>query len=103
VVVHPSRADAFPTALLEAMAAGVPVVAGAVGGIPEIVDDERTGLLVPAPPRAADIAAALERVTGDPALRRALGAAGRERFARQFAVEPWARRLRALYDEVLVG
>jgi glycosyltransferase involved in cell wall biosynthesis len=103
VVVHPSRADAFPTALLEAMAAGVPVIAGAVGGIPEIVDDERTGLLVPAPPRAADVAAALERVTVDAARRRALGAAGRERFTQHFAVEPWARRLRALYDDVLAG
>ena len=39
VLLHPTRVDAFPTALLEAMAAGVPVVASAVGGIPEIVDD----------------------------------------------------------------
>jgi glycosyltransferase involved in cell wall biosynthesis len=103
VLVHPTRADAFPTALLEAMAAGVPIVATAIGGIPEIVEHGRTGLLVPAPPQPADVAAALGTLVGDPGQRAALAAAGRDRFAARFAVEPWARRLRAVYDDVLAG
>ncbi|HEV2815129.1 MAG TPA: glycosyltransferase family 4 protein, partial [Solirubrobacteraceae bacterium] len=52
VLLHPTSVDAFPTALLEAAAASVPVVATAVGGIPEIVEDGRTGVLVEPPPRA---------------------------------------------------
>jgi glycosyltransferase involved in cell wall biosynthesis len=103
VLVHPARADAFPTALLEAMAAGVPIVATAVGGIPEIVEHAQTGLLVPAPAQPAEVAAALAALAGDPSRRAALAAAGRDRFAARFAVEPWARRLRALYDDVLAG
>ena len=65
VLVHPSRDDAFPTALLEAMAAGVPSVATAVGGIPEAVADGETGFLIPAPPRADDLADALEPLLAD--------------------------------------
>jgi glycosyltransferase involved in cell wall biosynthesis len=103
VLLHPTRWDAFPTALLEAMAAGVPVVATAVGGIPEIVDDGVTGLLVPAPPTGPDVTTALAALHDDAGRRRAMGDAGRARFAERFAVGAWARRLRALYDEVLAG
>lgn len=99
VLIHPSHWDAFPTALLEAMAAGVPVVASAVGGIPEIVT-EASGRLIGAPPRGDALAAALAPLLADRDLRRAMGAAGRERFAGVFSAEPWARRLRAVYDEV---
>jgi glycosyltransferase involved in cell wall biosynthesis len=101
VVLHPSFADAFPTALLEAMAASVPVVASSVGGIPEIVDDGVTGTLIPAPPRADALAAALEPLATDAELRARVGSAARERFERHFTAESWAQRLRALYDEVL--
>ena len=75
VLVHPSRTEAFPTALLEAMAARVPVVATAVGGIPEIVADGRTGLLVDAPPDAGRFADAVLSLAADPDLRRRLGEA----------------------------
>ena len=101
VVVHPSRVDAFPTALLEAMAAGVPVVATAVGGIPEIVEPRRTGILIDAPPRVDALTQALEALVADPALRRRLGEAGRERRAREFTAERWARRTRAVYEAAL--
>nr|MDP8943696.1 glycosyltransferase family 4 protein [Actinomycetota bacterium] len=98
VVVHPSRVDAFPTALLEAMAAGVPVVATAVGGIPEIVDHGRTGILIDAPASVEALARALEALVEDPALRRRLGEAGRARRAREFTAERWAQRTRAVYE-----
>jgi glycosyltransferase involved in cell wall biosynthesis len=101
VLAHPSRQEAFPTTLLEAMAAGVPQVATAVGGIPEIVDDGRTGLLLPAPPEPAELAERVVRLLGDPELRARLAAAGRERFAERFGADAWAQRLRALYLEVL--
>jgi glycosyltransferase involved in cell wall biosynthesis len=101
VCLHPSRADAFPTSLLEAMAASVPVVTTAVGGIPEIVVDGRTALVVPPPPSPAAVADALARLLADPARRRRLGAAGRERYEEQFTARPWIRRIRALYEEVL--
>ena len=75
-----SEADAFPTALIEAMAASVPVVATAVGGIPEIVLDSETGVLVPGPATAAQLAAALEPLVTDAELRARMGAAGRARY-----------------------
>lgn len=103
VLVHPSEADAFPTAVIEAMAAGLPVVATRVGGIPEIVADGETGTLVPAPAAAAELAAALEPLVADTELRARMGAAGRARYRQEFTVETWARRTRELYDRVLQG
>jgi glycosyltransferase involved in cell wall biosynthesis len=101
VLVHPSEADAFPTAVIEAMAASLPVVATRVGGIPEIVMDGDTGALVPAPARATELAGALEPLVTDASLRARMGSAGRARYEREFTVETWARRTRALYDVVL--
>jgi glycosyltransferase involved in cell wall biosynthesis len=103
VLVQPSRADAFPTAILEAMAASVPVVATDVGGIGELVRDGVTGTLVAAPPRPAAFAAALAPLLEERALRQRLGAAGRERFEHEFTAARWARRLREVYVEVLEG
>jgi glycosyltransferase involved in cell wall biosynthesis len=101
VLVHPSRADAFPTALLEAMAAGVPSVATAVGGIPEAVAEGETGFLIPAPPRADDLADALEPLLADEGLRARMGAAARARFEAEFTVGRWLERLIALYEETI--
>jgi glycosyltransferase involved in cell wall biosynthesis len=101
VLVHPTHADAFPTALLEAMAASVPTVATAVGGIPEIVDLGVTGVLIADPPSVPGLAGALEPLLGDVQRRRAMGAAGRARFEEHFSADRWAERLRALYDEVV--
>lgn len=102
ILLHPSRVDAFPTALLEAMAASVPVVATDVGGIPEIVDDGRTGLLLEAPPDSGVVARVLGELAGDPERRRDLGSAGRARFEAEFAAERWAARMRALYESALL-
>jgi glycosyltransferase involved in cell wall biosynthesis len=101
ICLHPSHADAFPTTLMEAMAASVPIVATAVGGIPEIVSDGRTGVLVPAPPRADALVDALDPLLRDPNLRRRLAAAGHLEYERRFTAAPWVRATRGLYDAVL--
>jgi glycosyltransferase involved in cell wall biosynthesis len=101
LVVHPSRADALPTALIHSLAAGVPAVATSVGGIPEIVGEAAGRLVPPGEPKA--LAAAIEELAGDPGLRRAMGAAARERFSARFDGEAWARRLRGLYQRVISG
>jgi glycosyltransferase involved in cell wall biosynthesis len=101
VCLQPSKADALPTTLLEAMAASVPIVASAVGGIPEIVEDGVTGILVPAPPTPADVAEAIARLIEDPPRRRALAEAGRRRYDDRFGAKEWALRTRCLYEAVL--
>lgn len=101
VVLHPSVHDAFPTTLLEAMAASVPVVASAVGGIPEIVVRGRTGCLVPAPVDDRALATALEPLLDGADLRRRMGAAGRARFLDMFTADRWARRMGRLYGQLV--
>lgn len=98
LAVHTGRSGAAPTALLRAMAAGVPVVATRVGGVPEIVT-AATGVLVPLDP--GRIADALADLTRDAARREGLGAAARARFAADFDAVAWARRLRDVYESVL--
>lgn len=97
VFVLPTLDDAFPTVLLEAMAAGLPVIASRVGGIPEIVDDGITGVLVPpGDPNALAraIAGTLARDTTT------MRAAARRRAERQFSIDAWIARLEQVYDEV---
>jgi glycosyltransferase involved in cell wall biosynthesis len=101
VLVHPSRVDAFPTALLEALAAGIPVVATAVGGIPEIVADGETGLLLAAPPTVEDLTGALRRLLDDAGLRRRMGDRGLQVFNASFTVERWIERLLPVYESAL--
>jgi glycosyltransferase involved in cell wall biosynthesis len=86
VYVHAARADTYPLAVLEAMACGTPVVASAVGGIPEQVDDGQSGFLVPSGDAAA-LAACLHLVLSDESLRSRLGARAAERAQRSFDFE----------------
>jgi glycosyltransferase involved in cell wall biosynthesis len=89
--------EGMPVSLMEAAACGVPVVAPAVGGVPELVEDGVTGLLS----RPADtmaFAEAVERLLKDPALRRAMGAAARRRAEERFSVTRQVDRLLALWS-----
>jgi len=78
ILVMSSHSEGLPLALMEAMAAGVPVVATSVGGIPELVAHSLTGLVVP-PNDAARIAAAVGEILSDPSRREAMRRAARER------------------------
>jgi glycosyltransferase involved in cell wall biosynthesis len=95
-----SRWEGLPVAILEAMAAGLPVIATSVGGTPEIVVHGETGLLVPAGDSDA-LADAVSRLSRDPALRRRMGEAGRERVTTEFGIETQVRRLEDLYARLL--
>lgn len=99
VFVLPSRSEGQPMAVLEAMAHGLCVVASDVGGIPEMIDDGRSGLLV-APDDVDALASALCRVLVDPALRRTLGEAALARVRAEFDLDVVWRRFDALYREV---
>ncbi|MBV9660146.1 MAG: glycosyltransferase family 4 protein [Acidimicrobiales bacterium] len=99
LIVHPSLADALPTALIHGLAAGIPAVATDVGGIPEIVTPD-TGILVP-PDDPGALARAISELARDPARRLTMGQAARRRFEREFSVETWVDHLSAVYREVL--
>jgi glycosyltransferase involved in cell wall biosynthesis len=99
VFVLPSRYEGLPLAIVDAMLAGLPIVTTRVGSIPEAIEDERSGLLVPADDPVA-LAGALTRVAGDPSLRERLGSAARERAVERFTADAMARRYRSLYERV---
>ncbi len=98
VVACPSLREGFGVVCLEAMAAGRPVVASAVGGLRDFVLDGETGLLVP-PGDVAALRAALERLLGDAELRSRLGWAARERVLAEFTWKRYAELLRRAYDD----
>ncbi|MBI3506506.1 MAG: glycosyltransferase [Proteobacteria bacterium] len=99
VGVLASHEEGFPNAVIEAMAAGLPVVATKVGGIPEAVADGSTGLLV-APRNRSALSAALARLGTDAALRRAMGDAGRARATADFGIAACAAGYARLYSSL---
>lgn len=100
VSVLSSRGEGFPNSIVEAMSAGRPVVATAVGGVPDVVVEGETGLLVPAgsPEPLGDAILALLR---DPARRASMGAAGARRARARFHASAVVQQLQALYDDFL--
>jgi glycosyltransferase involved in cell wall biosynthesis len=102
VVVVPSLGEGFGMVALEAMERARPVIASAVGGLPEIVADGETGLVVP-PADAEALAEATVSLAGDLARAAAMGGAGRERALEQFTPERCVERVEALYVRALLA
>ena len=89
-----------PMAVLEAMAAGVPIIASRIGGIPELVRDGEEGLLVP-PGEPEPLAEAFQKLAGDAALAREMGERGVARVRERFSPESHVLKLLAVFDEAL--
>lgn len=104
IYVMPSIHDSesFGVAALEASACGVPVLASRVGGVPEVVEDGLTGLLVP-PADPAALAEGLRRLLGDPSLRDRMGTAGAAFVRRQYRWESCVERMEAVYADLRRG
>lgn len=102
VFVLPSRTEGISNTILEAMASGLPVIANAVGGNPELIDDGADGRLCPRPSDPAALAAVMAEYT-DPALRAAHGPAARARVERAFSLDAMAEAYCGVYDRVLAA
>jgi hypothetical protein len=97
VFLYVSEMEGLGSAAIAAMASGVPVVASGVGGLPEVVEHERTGLIV----RDGDYAKAVRRLLDNPNLAADFGAAGREKAIREFSVEKMVESTLSAYNEIL--
>ena len=100
IFVLPSYSEGLSLALLEAMAAGLPVIVSRVGGNPEVVTDGVTGLLIP-PRDAAALAGALEWLLTDPALAEKLGENARDYVKANYSLERLGREINGIYEELV--
>ncbi len=100
VFALPSRGEGFGLVFLEAMAHGKPVIGGAHGGIPDVIEDGVTGLLVPHGD-VERLCRALESLLTDPARAKEMGAHGKDRIARTFSFEQFQARLAGLLEDLL--
>ncbi len=95
----PSKGEGFGLVYLEAMACGKPVIGGAHGGAPEVIDDGKTGYLVPHGD-AAQLATAIETLLADPALEQEMGRRGRQRVENEFRFSVFAKSFRKILREL---
>ena len=102
IIVHPAEKEGLGVALLKASAAGVPIIAGRAGGIPEIVQHEKNGLLF-TPGDNAQLQAALELLINAPLQRQAMGAAGIQIAQNQFSIEAMVDGNLAVYQQALAS
>jgi glycosyltransferase involved in cell wall biosynthesis len=101
IAVLPSRAEGLPNAVLEYMAAGLPSVVTRVGGNAELVDDGKTGLLLP-PEDSGALSNALLKLLRDPGMAKRVAQAGHEFTVRTFGFERLVREVDALYSDLLL-
>jgi len=100
IVILPTLYESFGNVLLEAMAAGKPIIASKVGGVPEIVKDEETGILV-SPGDPVALAEAIKVLCSDENLRKKMGIAGRNRVLNHFSIEKMIKGTEDVYYESL--
>jgi glycosyltransferase involved in cell wall biosynthesis len=99
IFVLPSLDEGFGVAALEAMAAELPVIASAVGGLPELIGDGESGLLV-SPGAPAELASCIRDLMNDRQRRLSMGIAGRQRALQHFSVSEMVDRMIAVYGEI---
>lgn len=102
LMLAPSHREALSLSLIEAAAIGVPAIAARVGGIPEVIEDGINGLLI-ADDDSTALARAIDALADDVARRRAMSAAGRQRFLQHFGLEPMCAAIEAVYREILLS
>jgi glycosyltransferase involved in cell wall biosynthesis len=100
IFVLPSYAEGLPVLLLEAMAYALPVIVSNVGGIPEVITDEKEGLLISAG-NQRQLAESLNRLVNDPVLRDQMGCVARERCQAEFGIDKMVGKLLNLYSRVI--
>ena len=100
IFLLPSKWEGMPMTIIEAMGTGLPVVASKVGGVPDIITDGESGLLIP--PTAEALTQAIERLVKDEALREHLGTQARQE-SRRFSIEAMAQGYEALYAHLTEG
>jgi glycosyltransferase involved in cell wall biosynthesis len=99
IFVLPSRREAFGLVNLESMLCGLPVIASRVGGIPEIIEDGKTGLLV-APENSQALSNAILKLVKSPKLRNDMGQAGQQRAITSFSAKTMAEKYQEIYEEI---
>jgi glycosyltransferase involved in cell wall biosynthesis len=100
ILVLPSYGEGFPLVLLEAMSIGLPVIASRVAGIPEMIVDGETGILIP-PGNIEVIGDEIKRLMSNPSLRKSLGEKGRERVLKEFPKGKMLGQVRELYASII--
>jgi glycosyltransferase involved in cell wall biosynthesis len=100
VIVVPSvEPESFGLVAVEGMAAGLPVIASRIGALPEVVEDQRTGILID-PGRTPSLLAAIKELSRAPTRRATMGRAGRERYESHFRVERYVKEFSGVYTEI---
>jgi glycosyltransferase involved in cell wall biosynthesis len=100
MIVNCSLSEPSGRTIIEGMALEKPIIGSSVGGIPEVIDDGKTGILIP-PNDPASLAAAVMKLAADPALRRSMGTAGREKARKLFTIENHVKEIEKIYDEII--
>jgi glycosyltransferase involved in cell wall biosynthesis len=100
IFVLPSYAEGMPNSLLEAMACGLPVIASRIGGVVDVVEDGKSGILVE-PGDVSGLASAMVRLLKDAELRQRLGAEARKRIVEGFSIDRIAEEYIKLYGELI--